>query len=118
MPLDQRDASRVQDMLDDAGQAIEILDGRTREEMVEDLVVRLALVRCLEVIGEAANHVGESVRDAHRDIPWELMAGMRHRLIHDYGNTNFTIVYDVVRGELPALMQRLRSMLGQAKPSS
>ena len=113
MPLDSRDAARVRDMIDYAQRAMEMLGDRSCEDMVENLMLRLALVRCIEIIGEAATHVDPRVREQHDELPWALMSGMRNRLIHDYGNTNFTIVHDVVRVELPRLVTCLQSLLDE-----
>jgi uncharacterized protein with HEPN domain len=74
---------------------------------------RLALVRCVEVIGEAGNEVGPTVRAMLPAIPWHAMTGMRNRLIHDYGNTNYLVVYDVVKDDLPQLASMIAAFLMQ-----
>lgn len=66
-----------------------------------------AVIRALEVLGEAASKVAPVVRDRHPDLPWRQMIGMRHRLIHAYGEVRTDIVWEVVQERLPALIERL-----------
>jgi uncharacterized protein with HEPN domain len=81
--------------------------------MVGDLAIRLALVRCVEVIGEACSEVSAPVQLAMPGVPWHAMYGMCNRLIHDYGNTNYRIVFDVVSSDLPALIEQVEGFLRQ-----
>ena len=82
-----------------------------------DLGVRHGVVRCVEVIGEAGHQVSAQTQAALPSIPWHLMWGMRNRLIHDYGNTNFSIVFKVVREELPGLVAAMEAFLAQHEPA-
>jgi uncharacterized protein with HEPN domain len=113
MPLEDRDASRLRDMLLWSRKAIFILGAATYEAMMANEEKRLALVRCLEVIGEAAHEVSPSVKAMLSSIPWPAMYGMRNRLIHDYGNTHYPIVFDVVHNELPGLASTVADFLAQ-----
>ena len=70
-----------------------------------------ATLRNLELIGEAATRIPESVRDAHPEIPWRTIIGTRNRLIHGYLGINNDIVWDIVSNDVPALLPALRSML-------
>ncbi len=69
------------------------------------------MVRCVEVIGEAGHQVSDKVEAELPTIPWHLMWGMRNRLIHDYGNTNYRIVYEVVREHLPGVIDSITTYL-------
>jgi uncharacterized protein with HEPN domain len=111
MPLDGHDVTRLTDMLHYASLAIRILAGRTVEEYNADVVAKLAMTRCIEVIGEAGHHVSPEVKAALPMIPWHMMYGMRNRIIHDYGNTDYGIVYKVVCEELPGMAGFLSSFL-------
>ena len=66
-----------------------------------------AVIRSLEVIGEAAAKVSVGCRDAHPHLPWREMIGMRHRLIHGYKQVRMEIVWSVVEDQLPALLEPL-----------
>jgi len=109
MPLEDKDHARLRDMMQHARDAITLLGSRMQEEMVADLGVRHGVVRCVEVIGEAGHQVSGETQAALPAVPWHLMWGMRNRLIHDYGNTNFRIVFKVVREELPGLIVTIES---------
>lgn len=70
-----------------------------------------AVIRSLEVIGEAAGQVSPDFRQAHPDLPWREMTGMRHRLIHGYAEVRLDVVWRAVQAELPSLIQRLEAIL-------
>lgn len=99
------------DMLTHAGDALTLLGDSSLAELRDDLGKRHGVVRCIEVVGEAGHQVSDAVKAELSAIPWHLMYGMRNRLIHDYGNTNYRIVYEVVRQELPGLIATLRSRI-------
>ena len=86
------DAVRLQHLLDASRKAVSIAEGKQRDDLEQDEILSLALVRLLEIIGEAAKHLSETFRASHPDIPWRLMAGTRDRLIHGY----FDVDYDIV----------------------
>ena len=70
-----------------------------------------AVVRNLEIIGEAAKNVPRAVQASHPRIPWRRMAGMRDKMIHEYFGVDLEIVWGVVARELPALRRRIVAML-------
>jgi uncharacterized protein with HEPN domain len=85
--------------------------GLSFDVFAADETLRRAFVRSLEIIGEAAKKVPDDFREAHADIEWRAMAGMRDRLIHDYFGVDFELVWDVVRTRIPKLRDRLASIL-------
>ena len=70
-----------------------------------------ATLRNLELIGEAATRIPESVRDAHPEIPWRTIIGTRNRLIHGYLGIDNDIIWDIVQNDVPALLPALRTLL-------
>jgi uncharacterized protein with HEPN domain len=76
------DADRLQHMLVHAEEAISLAKDHTRSDLDSDRLLNLALVRLLEIIGEAAVRVSEPFRQSHLNIPWQQIAGLRNRLIH------------------------------------
>ncbi len=70
-----------------------------------------AVIRSLEVIGEAASKVSPGFRDTHPTLPWREMIAMRHRLIHGYGEVRLDIVWDVVQERLPQLIDTLEHLI-------
>jgi len=101
-------------MRDHAEEAIELSDGRTREDLETDRVFELAPTRLVEVIGEAAGRVPAQIQDAHPEIPWRQIVGTRHRLVHGYDAVDHDILWRIVSDELPELVDRLRALLSEA----
>ncbi len=82
-----------------------------REAFFSDEMTQDAVVRKLEVIGEATKHLSEPFRSAHPEVPWKRMAGMRDKVIHEYFGVDLQLVWDVVRTELPNLLSRIEGFL-------
>ncbi len=76
----------------------------------------LALVRLLEIIGEAANGISQEMRDKYPQIAWRQMTSMRNRLIHGYFDVNPELVWENVTGELPPLMIQLQEAIEKESP--
>jgi len=95
-------------MLDHAREAVDMAQGRKRADLDRDRQLNLALVRLLEIVGEAANRVPEEVRTRISDIPWSHIVGLRNRLIHGYDAVDFEILWRTVTDDLPRLIEALR----------
>lgn len=98
-------------MLDYAQTVRRLSNGRTREELDRDEMLRLALTRAIEVIGEAAARVSEGAREMHPSIAWTEIVGTRNRLIHGYDLVNLDILWDIVTLDMPTLIAQLESIL-------
>jgi len=70
-----------------------------------------AVIRKFEVMGEAAGKVSTAFCAAHPEIPWKQMSGLRHRLIHDYGDVRLDIIWRVTKEMLPGLIDTLRPLI-------
>lgn len=95
----------------DAAEAV----GRSRADLDSDRMLLFAVVRAIEVLGEAAarmseERMSEETRHATPDIPWNAIVGMRNRLIHGYFNIDVTIVWKTVSIEIPSLLAKLRAI--------
>lgn len=98
---------RLQDMRDHAREAVTLMQGRSRADLNADRVLSLALVRLLEIVGEAANRLPRDVQDQYPAIPWAEIIGLRNRLIHGYGAIDLDIVYRIITADLPPLIAAL-----------
>jgi uncharacterized protein with HEPN domain len=107
MQPDEKDAGRLWDMLTYAEEIRDSLGGTTFDEYLAHKERRLATERRLEIIGEAARNVSTTFREAHPEIPWRRIIGLRHVLAHEYGEVKQEIIFDLTRIHLPALIVRL-----------
>jgi uncharacterized protein with HEPN domain len=105
------------DMLTAARRALEHARGLTRESFGESTLHQDAIIRNIEIIGEAAGNVGEAAQAAHPEIPWAEITGMRNRLIHEYFGVNLDRVWEVVERDLPDLVRKLASLV-PSEPAS
>lgn len=79
----------------------------------ESRMVRDAVMRNLEIIGEAAKHLSEEMREKHSTIPWRQVAGLRDVLIHDYMGVDIDEIWNIVEKELPTLKKKVSEMLDE-----
>ena len=96
-------------MLDHAREAVAMAGGRKRTDLDTDRQFNLALVRLLEIIGEAANRVPEIQRSRIPEVPWPQIVGLRNRLIHGYDEVDFDILWQIVSSDLPKLIGALET---------
>lgn len=109
------DAVRLRHMLDAAHEAICFARNRVRCDLDGDRMLVLSLVKDIEIIGEAAYQISEITQDQLRDIPWDDIIGMRHKLVHAYFDINLDILWRTVQDDLPALVALLEPLLAQEK---
>lgn len=102
---------RLRDMQHEISFVVQATTGKTKELFLGDETLKRAVARSLEVVGEAAKHVPADFRAQHPEVPWRAIAGMRNRLIHDYGNIDYELIWDVVETKLESLQTELRRIL-------
>jgi uncharacterized protein with HEPN domain len=102
---------RLRHMLDHAKEAVSLARGKNRADLDKDRLLNLALVRLLEIIGEAASRIPKNERDLYPNIPWPEMVGLRNRLIHGYDEVDFDILWQIVSSDLPPLIKNLEKLL-------
>ncbi len=105
--MQETDLVRLRHMLDAAREAVTFGAGRGPSDLLSDRVLTLALVKCIEIIGEAAAKVSPATRESRPDIPWTDIVGMRNRLIHVYFDIDLARLCDTISGDLPPLIRAL-----------
>jgi len=98
-------------MLEAAAAAARFMQGRTRDDLGSDQMLLFAVVRALEVVGEAASKVSPAARGSLPGLPWRAMVAMRNRLIHGYFDIDTEVVWATTQVELPALIDQLAGTL-------
>jgi len=101
---------RLRHMLDHAREAVVMVRNKTRGDLDKDRQLNLALVRLLEIIGEAAQRVPPEEQSKLPGVPWAEIIGLRNRLIHGYEAVDFDILWQIVTHDLPALIRFLEGV--------
>ncbi|MHC5056635.1 MAG: HepT-like ribonuclease domain-containing protein [Planctomycetota bacterium] len=111
MPRDYRVS--LDDILEAAARVREYVHGMTLEDFASDRRTLDAIVRNLEVIGEAVKALPEDVRSKGPDVEWRRIAGLRDILIHQYFGIDIEIIWDVVTSKVPPLEEQVRRLLDE-----
>jgi len=107
----------VEDIVDSMTKAEDFVRGLTYETFIADEKTIFAVIRALEVIGEAAKKVPDSLRSRRSDVPWKEMAAMRDKLIHEYFGVKLDVVWQTMTEEIPALIPKLACLLKEIERS-
>jgi len=107
------DMIRIRHMLDHAEEAVSLVAGKDKTELQHDRVLELALIRLVEIVGEASARVSSETQAKYPSIPWPQVIGMRNRLIHGYDSVDLNILWDTIEVDLPPLIAELRKILGE-----
>ena len=110
--MQDEDRIRLRHMLDAAHDAVSFAEGRRREDLDHDRQFALALVKCVEIIGEAASQVSAEGQKEVVALPWREIVDMRHRLVHAYYDINMEILWRTIARDLPPLIQVLEQVVG------
>ena|ERR1700690_1144423 len=89
------------------------IDGMTYKEFSLDKKTINAVVRSIEIVGEAAKHIPKTVRDKAPDVPWKDIVGMRNKIAHEYFGVDIKIVWDTAKHYLPKLKKKVSAILQQ-----
>ncbi|HQP49274.1 MAG TPA: DUF86 domain-containing protein [Spirochaetota bacterium] len=104
------DSIYVLHAIEAAEKAIQFVEEEERTSLEKDEKLSLALIRLLEVIGEAVSGISESTKNKYPEIPWKKMVAMRNRLIHGYFDVNYDIVWDTIKNDLPDVILLLKDI--------
>jgi len=101
------DEVRLGDMLSHSREAIDITSDLSLDEFKADRIRQLAVVRLLQIIGEAANQMSAERQARIAGVPWRQIVGLRNRVTHAYGDVDLDIVWTIVQNDLPPLIRVL-----------
>lgn len=82
-----------------------------REDLLIDIPLQWLVTTPLYNIGEHVYYLSDEYKEVHSEIPWSMISGLRHRLVHDYDGTNWNIIVEVVFEELPVLIEELQKLM-------
>ena len=107
----RRDDSYLLDILIAARKALKFIKGIDRNEFEESEIIQNAVIRPLEIIGEASARISKDFRKAHAEVPWQEMIGLRNRLIHEYFRVDYGAVWDTIQKDLPKLIELIEPIV-------
>jgi len=96
-------ADYLNDIIEASGKIELFIKGKTYKTFFDDEKTQLAVIRCLEIIGEAVKKIPAAIKQKYPKVPWKDMAGMRNKLIHEYFGVNLIVVWHTITEELPPL---------------
>jgi len=106
-----RDDTYLVDILESAKIALGYVFGKTWDEFYEDMQCQDAVLRRIEIIGEASRQISPQARKKHPQIPWREMTTLRNLVIHEYDVVDINQVWDTVQNKLPALVEELSKIV-------
>jgi uncharacterized protein with HEPN domain len=108
------DLIRLRHMIEAAAEATRFTEHRRRKDLDEDRMLTFALMKAIEIIGEAASKLSAEFREKHPEIPWPSIMGMRNKLVHAYFQIDSDVVWLTTVNELPGLIRSLTHIIESA----
>lgn len=106
-----RDDAYLLDILESSRAALKYMHRKTWTEFSKDPLLQDAVVRRLEIIGEASGKVSSATQKKYAHLPWQAMKGTRNRVIHEYDSIELDIIWDIVQKDLPHLVTELEKII-------
>jgi len=111
----RKDKALLQDVLDGINAIESFVKGKNKEEFFENDLIQSAVVRKLEIIGEAVKNLSKESKKNHSKVPWKDIAGMRDKLIHAYFGINLERVWETINYSLPKFKDEITNILSEMK---
>ena len=105
----------ISDILEAIGKIEKYVHNKSYEEFKKDDKTKDAVVRNLEIVGEAVRNIPENFKEKYPDVDWKAAAGMRDKLIHEYFGVSLAIVWETVKSDLPPFKKRMEEILREFK---
>ncbi|MFA5805947.1 MAG: HepT-like ribonuclease domain-containing protein [Melioribacteraceae bacterium] len=104
------DKVRILHLIEAATEAISFLDDKSLEDLYADRKLALALIKEIEIIGEAASKISKKLHTEYSNIPWKEIIGMRNHLTHVYFDINYKMIWKTIKFDLPPLLQEMKKI--------
>jgi len=101
----------LKDMLENIEKANYFIENLTYEDFKADERTNFAVIRCLEIVGEASKSIPKEIKSKYNDIPWKDIAGLRDKIVHGYSEINLFRVWLVVKEEFPILKEEIENIM-------
>lgn len=101
------------DILEYSKTALEFIEKVSYEEFITDKKVVFATIRALEVVGESSNRIENKLKQKYAHLPWIEMRGLRNRIIHNYDDIDYKIIWNVLQNEIPELIQQIEAIIDE-----
>jgi len=108
-----RDKGRLQDIIEYSDNVTMLIEGYDYDKLVADKRTYYSVMKNIEIVGEAAYMLTKAFKNAHPEIPWKVVQGMRHVLVHDYANVVSATLYDTAINDIPTLRQLVKQYLSE-----
>ncbi len=118
MQPESRDSAYLWDMLEAARSAIEFVEGLTSDQFLHNRMVQAAVERQVEILGEAARRLSDSYKEAHPEIPWHRIVGLRNVLAHEYGEIIQSRMWTLTVNQIPELIAQLERIIPPSPPAA
>jgi uncharacterized protein with HEPN domain len=105
-----RDKGRLEHILESIAYIIDFTDGIDFEDFAKDAKLRFAVIKNMEIIGEASNMLTKEIREQHPEIPWRKIVDLRHVLIHGYYQISFESVWKIIQKDLLPLKEQIQTL--------
>ena len=110
-----RDKGRLEHILTAIDNVDSFLEGKNLDDMQTNKMMFFAVVKNIEIIGEAANNLTKEIREKHSEVSWKDVISMRHVLVHDYYNIDAKTAWQTAKDNLPELRRQISAILEQMK---
>ena len=105
----------LNDILDSMDKAVSFIKGLSEDNFIQDEKTSFAVIRALEVLGEATKQIPEEIKSKYPQIPWRDMSGMRDKLIHAYFGVDLRVVWKTIKKDIPMLRPLIEKVINENK---